>query len=333
MPEGQSSRTLARFLVVKAKLQIAQHKYEEAVRTLQTGIALGRHVARGPTLVHGLIGVAITEVMLQALKDFVQAPGSPNLYFALAALPHPIVDFRSGIEMERDILYLSYPELQELKNREFTPEQLQPIIDRFTSDIASLGEESNYLPRNRFELAASTVEMYPEAKKRLVASGRPAAQVDAMPVFQVVMIDALEIYDEQRDQMIRWLYLPHWEAQSRITADEQLLKGERRVSNVMPLAPLLVPALQAISGASARADREVAMLRVIEAIRLYAASHDGQFPRRLADITEVPLPTDSFTNKNFEYTLTDGVATLVSPTGTDQYERFYRRQYEMRMAK
>jgi len=50
-----------------------------------------------------------------------------------------------------------------------------------------------------------------------------------------------------------------------------------------------------------RLDRHVAALKCIEALRLYAAAHDGKFPNALADITEVSVTIDPVTRKPFIY--------------------------------
>ena len=60
-----------------------------------------------------------------------------------------------------------------------------------------------------------------------------------------------------------------------------------------------------------RLDRRVAALRVVEAIRLYAASHDGKLPEELIQITEVPVPEDPATGKPFEY-CRDGAASVLT---------------------
>jgi hypothetical protein len=61
----------------------------------------------------------------------------------------------------------------------------------------------------------------------------------------------------------------------------------------------------------------IATLRVIEALRLYAAAHDGQLPKQLSDITEVPIPDDPVTGLPFEYELVGGKARLSGPTFRD----------------
>ncbi len=62
-----------------------------------------------------------------------------------------------------------------------------------------------------------------------------------------------------------------------------------------------------------RLDRHVTILQCIEAMRLYAAAHEGTFPKRLSDITLVPVPDDPATNKPFVYTRSGAKAVLEMP--------------------
>lgn len=57
-------------------------------------------------------------------------------------------------------------------------------------------------------------------------------------------------------------------------------------------------------------DRKVAALQCIEAMRLYAGAHEGKFPDKLSDITEITVPDDPVTGKPFSYSLTGSKAVL-----------------------
>ena len=67
----------------------------------------------------------------------------------------------------------------------------------------------------------------------------------------------------------------------------------------------------------ARNDRRIAVLRVIEAIRIYGAAHDGNLPERLEDVSEVPIPEDPVTGLPFEYVRDGNKAILSGPTLRD----------------
>lgn len=59
------------------------------------------------------------------------------------------------------------------------------------------------------------------------------------------------------------------------------------------------------------------MLRLLEALRLYAAQHDARLPDRLDDVTEVPIPIDPVTGRPFEYRRDGAKARLQAPTFRD----------------
>ncbi len=62
-----------------------------------------------------------------------------------------------------------------------------------------------------------------------------------------------------------------------------------------------------------RLDRHVTALQCIEALRLYAATHDGKFPDKLSNVTEVPVPDDPVSRKPFVYQRTGAKAVLEAP--------------------
>ena len=84
---------------------------------------------------------------------------------------------------------------------------------------------------------------------------------------------------------------------------------------MIPFASILLPAIKAAHLAGARGERSVAVLRVVEAIRLYGAAHDGNLPEKLSDITEVPMPIDPTTGEPFVYQRAGKIAVLESPGG------------------
>ncbi len=87
------------------------------------------------------------------------------------------------------------------------------------------------------------------------------------------------------------------------------------------------PAYEAAAAAFVRVDRQIAALRVIEALRLYGAAHAGRLPPQLEAITEVPIPVDPVTGRPFEYQFEGEVARLGGPRHVGrplQYEIRFR---------
>ena len=98
----QETRALCRLLVMKTRLEIAEGRIDSAIHWLQTGLALGRHVGQhASTLIQSLISAAITTQMAVPLEDLIQAPGAPNLYWALVNLPRPFLDISSALDGEQ----------------------------------------------------------------------------------------------------------------------------------------------------------------------------------------------------------------------------------------
>ena len=81
-----------------------------------------------------------------------------------------------------------------------------------------------------------------------------------------------------------------------------------------------------------RLDRHVAALQCIEAIRLYAGSHDGTFPNKLLNIKEVDIPADPVTRKPFSYNLSGSSAILEAPDSED-LEGKYAIRYELHLGR
>lgn len=126
LPKNLSEyRKLAFVLAVQARLQIAQGQYDQAVRTIQTGLAMARHMGEAPNLAQGLVGLAIGAVMLNQMEALVQAPDAPNLYRALQELPKPLVDLTKTMELE----IANLRKYNFLLRRQFE-KQLKPAHDR-----------------------------------------------------------------------------------------------------------------------------------------------------------------------------------------------------------
>ena len=60
----------------------------------------------------------------------------------------------------------------------------------------------------------------------------------------------------------------------------------------------------------ARADRQLAAMTAVEAIRSYAAANDGNLPAKLEDITATPVPDNPTTGLPFDYGVNGDTATL-----------------------
>ena len=159
------------------------------------------------------------------------------------------------------------------------------------------------------------VRGYPVAKKVLSESGLSNETIEQMPVVQAVLTAALMQYEIQRDIAFQGFLMTYPEAQTHYQRTR--MPGHDPLNGhpeILPLAEIMLPALDAVQTAITRQNRRIATLRIIEALRLHSTAHDGQLPASLDDVTDVPLPIDPVTEKPFEYRRDGDTAWLTGPS-------------------
>jgi hypothetical protein len=312
LPDVQDMRSIAALLVVRARLEIAEGRYDKALYTLQTGLSLSRHIGDGVILIQDLVGIAIAQLMIARVEELIQQPDAPNLYWALTDLPRPFFDLRKALQGEKLWLFASLPELRSLETTRLTPEQQEKLIHAYRVIEGShvSGEKPSW--SDRLAVTFLVLRAYPEAKQALIAEGRKPEEVEALPTLQVVLIHSLHQYRRLQDDLFKWCGLPYWEARQGIEQADQRIRQARRRLEGLPFIDAL-PALQKVASAAVRTDRRIAALRCVEAIRLYAAAHDGKLPATLDGLTDVPIPLDPATGKAFIYRTAGERATLSAP--------------------
>ena len=141
--------------------------------------------------------------------------------------------------------------------------------------------------------------------------------------------DQLILLDEERelrtrfDDVAKIMSFPGWQFQPLY---EKLTSGKKER---MLLADTFMPSQQAVVWAVNRLAQRIALLRNVEALRMYAAEQTGTLPAQLADVS-VPLPGDPVTGKPFLYEVSGKTAHLrgTSPKGMEQ-NRFFNVHYEI----
>jgi hypothetical protein len=304
---------------------MAEGNYAQAVASLKTGFTLARHLGETPNVMSSLVGMAIANAMAKEVETLLQMPGAPNLYWALTGLPRPLIDLRKPMQGEEIMADGLLPSLAELEQAPMSPAQVDELIRRVyrAMRMAEGGAPGFPGPETGVQLAFTGLVMkyYPEAKRFLLGHGRKPEVVEAMPAPQVVMIYSVVHFQRLRDDLFKWVGVPYPEARAGLRrAAQERQKVCDGLGGGVPLLLAFLPALEKIFVAQARTDRQIAALRCIEAIRLYAAGHEGQLPRQLSDITEVPIPIDPATGHAFEYRTEVATATLLArpPAGDTQ---------------
>ena len=145
------------------------------------------------------------------------------------------------------------------------------------------------------------------------------------PTEQVMLLDMFREYEVRRDEEMKLMNLPTWQVEAMIR--------QTRSAREPTLFDDVLIATQKVRRAQGRLEQRIALLRHVEALRLYAAVHDGKWPEKLSDI-EVPLPVDPFTGKPFLYRIEDGIVHLRgSPPHGEEKNPPYNIHYQITLRK
>jgi hypothetical protein len=139
-PDQSGYRNLGFLINLWARLEIVRRQYDSSLVAMQTGFGMARHVGQGPTTMQAMVGTAIGALMCREVELFVKGKDSPNLYWAMANLPRPLVDVTKAIESERANL----KDYNFLVRRQFE-KQLKPAHDRMLHIANRFGNNLNVI--------------------------------------------------------------------------------------------------------------------------------------------------------------------------------------------
>jgi hypothetical protein len=332
LPNLQQLRSLAFALKVRFRVEIAEHRFEDALATAKTMLAMSRHLGEHPTLIGYLVGSAVANLAIAGpLEEMIQQPGSPNLFWALTDLPSPFLDLRKARQGER-ILPDIDTELAGLDDRQpMTEIQLRKIVERVRALLELIngpGTVPEQTVREWLETRTKDKAHVRAARKRLAQALAPtdATKFESFPPLQIVLLDEKLTFEVRHDERMKALALPYWQAHTIFAAISRPKKEEMLFVSILS-------EVGKIKMTQARLDQRLGLLRCVEALRLYAAEHEDKLPAKLDDI-KLPLPVDAVTGKPFIYELKGDTAIVrgTPPPGTEKILPYHVR-YEVTIAK
>ncbi|HWG43411.1 MAG TPA: hypothetical protein VN688_11550 [Gemmataceae bacterium] len=324
LPDLQGLRELAGALKVRFRMEVAEGRFDDALATAKTMFGLSRHLGEHPSLIGELVGMAVANLALGPLDEMIQQPGSPNLFWALTNLPQPFISLRNGVQGDRTMMTSLFALIDE--REPMTDAQVQRAmvpIRRMVKDLNMKWDEHGWfdeLTKDEARLCAT--------RKRLIEAGLAKEKVKQFSARQVILLDEKLEFSVWRDESRKALSLPYWQAAPILAAASP--RKENKHSPFRWEGPM---GYDKVKQLQARLDQRIGLLRCVEALRLYAAEHDGKLPARLADM-KLPLPVDPITGKPFVYKL-DGVTAILRgtpPAGREKTAAFNVR-YEVTIAK
>jgi hypothetical protein len=313
LPDAQEMRMYAPLLVLKARVEIAEGHYADAIRTLETGFSFSQQAGQGDFLIQSLVGIACASQFADEVLELVERPAAPNLYWALAVLPRSLIDLRRANEFEQVLLELQFPDMADL-DRPRSAEEWDAILFRVRKEYERwrFVKAPPLKPGTTSSDPAAKSPDLPAARKYLTeVVGMTAANVEAMPPAQILLLHMAHLYHEARDDIFKGSYLPFPQSLKINREAEQRVKSLPDIEAAR-LPREFLPAVQKVQVAKVRLDRKLAALRVIEALRMHAAAHGGRLPDKLDEVTIVPVPNDPGTGQPFEYQHEGETVTLIS---------------------
>ena len=320
MDEIQNLRNLARLVQLDGLLAIKERRYDHAIRAIGAGFRLAEFAQCSGdfNLVSGLVSVAISGITFGIVEELSQQPDAPNLYWALASLPDLLWEQRSWLEGETaQISRVLYP-LLEPANAEMTPNDWMNRLVNFARvpmELAnpasvfsptSASDESTASDRAWAQLmVGATLLVFSDgARMELMDVGMAAEQVQSMSAKEVVARITKLRFERTRDDLFKWSLL---QSQGKAYSEAEWDKFQRSSMGPEAAEPskiligLLMPALNAIESATLRCNITHKQLMLHEALRAYAATHDGKLPKSLDALQPLPALPNPESNAMFQY--------------------------------
>ena len=331
LPEIQVIRDLARKQSLRCRLAIAESNSLQTLKVLKEQYALANHLGDDEFLVSTLVGCAISNIATADALLAVQLEETPNLYWAISAMPKPMISMKRARSYERQFMFEQVKVFREF-DEEKRPEAYWPgFIDQFINQIEPMRTEGlfNGGPLKELEsLDRDTMfklidEAYPAAKRYLIETCNIDSRlVEDYHKPQVVFLAAKRFGRILCDESFKWNHVPRWQALESKSFQQFDGWREEQVAQLgwpAEIMNMFLVAIDASRRAQCRVEQSLSLLQTVEALRLYAADHPGKLPTQLEDLT-VPVPLDCVTGKAFGYELAGGVATIeAAPTGKHRY--------------
>lgn len=312
LPEFVEYRELARLLRFRALEQLGRHDFAGAITSIRCGYRLAAFVRQGETLIQQLVGIAIEGLMQDAVEEAIRTPGCPNLYYALATVPHERRTLLRSLEFELSSFERALPLLKDPEQRSWDAETWKQewtrALENFGEYEGLSGGSSRGLGNGSLLLATELASDARAARRRLLKFGLAPDKVAAMCAEQVLAVDTAREMRTTGEALLAAALEPYPAAQQAteviMTGLNDELAQPRSLGSY--LKALLLPAVSQTVAADMRVVSMHHRLLTIEAVRHHAATHDGKLPKDLTELKELLPQVDLHTGKLLGYELKSG---------------------------
>jgi hypothetical protein len=313
-------------LSTKIRYHLSRGEVDQAREGILVGLANGRHLSQTPFFVNQLVAMVIHRAMLDRTAELVSQPESPNLYWALSTLPDSLIELDRAADFEGTVFADTFPVANDLD----TPRDAKQW-KKMSQQLLELLEQLQEIPQapKPAPNADGYSDLINELLQRLGAA--ESHRIGFIKSAREELATLLKVAPEKVAAMSDDEVGVRWYVQLRLSRDQKIaavmrLEPREAWPRLKELQAEIDSLRQKTGGkgldffnptniyASAWSlRRTVAMLRVVEAVRHYSATHNKQLPKSLADIEGLSMPFDPLTGEPFEWSVEGETATLTPP--------------------
>jgi len=307
LPEFQEMRHLARLLQLRARLAVAEHRWEDAIRDLRIGFRLSEVAAHSTDFLIGrLVGFAISGVMLGVVQDAIQQPDCPNLYWALSAMPAKhLFETRESLEFESVLMTRMLNVGEPLPDHPIgataAREQLKRLVKEVNDTLVSAQVGAGNGAPAQLLAGAYVVAMTEPCRELLAETDQWGDRVEELSSAEAVLRATLLKFQRVRDRWVAWSTLPDevWE-EYEVERRAAFGVNESQQDVLLSLVRMLMPAVEAARTAGLRTEQQHHLIATFEAIRMHAAE-TNELPKSLTNLRPVPAWQDAISSEPFGY--------------------------------
>jgi hypothetical protein len=352
--EIETLRDVMRDLHLQAQVMIRRSDFDKALELLRSAFAVSRHVSAMSGDIPFRVSANQARYSTDLLRRIVTSPDSPNLYWAVAQLPRPLL--QTDKLMETELLTWNSSIEPGYFDRPLSEAEANEIFDRWSL----IGFSMNILvdPATeewRKSRAKFVQQLYPIALEHLKKQGdRTSDKLAAMPKSQVCMIFFREIWTKDFVRFARWGQFEPWVVFARVAQEkkpendpfaeirQKLPKFPWRDKDAKPFEanPFSTEHGEQFAMANAALiaglETRLNVLMILESLRDYAVDH-SELPESLDALTRYPLKlTDNFTGRPIRYRRIDAKTARIEagpPEHMPGYSNTNQLRYEIRLVK
>lgn len=307
LPEFQEMRQLARLLQLRARLAVAEQRWDDAVQDLRVGFRLAEVAAHSTDFLIGrLVGFAIGGVMMEVIEEAIQQPDCPNLYWALSAMPTDrLFETKSSLEFESVLMARLFDAGEPLPDEPIgataAREKLKRMVKEVNDTLVSAQVGAGNGAPGQLLAGAYVVAMTEPCRELLSETEQWSGRMDELSSAEAVLRATLLKFARVRDRWVAWSTLPD-ELWDEYEVERRAAFGVDRSEQdvLIQLASMLMPAVEAARTAGLRGEQQHHLLTTIEAIRMHAAE-SGELPKSLDKLRPVPAWQDAIAAEPFSY--------------------------------